>query len=395
MPIAIKSESGSSFCPCAVTECVEDRGGLLPITEPAHCEGEYTLRFPERTHILKIDPEDGHWSMSVEISSADDEIRCISMGDTDFPWWQVVVGAKRPAVHSARRIKIGLIDVLFRPGAELKHLRLLEPERLEAFASVPAEGHGRVVSAVLAGRGPGKYCGLARDAEAFFLDASVSDDEGVPSDTRVDHARVLDGIRNLSENHGVDIINLSCGFDTKDDLPDLEDAIEDAADRGTICICAAGNAAWEPVAVPARYDAAVAVAGIGFTGVAEFPTFVGRLARVAERERLLGQPIGTWPKGLPFLYHGTAWGPEIDVLGPSAGVILKGEGGRISEYYGTSYAAPIVAGVLACALSGDQIYRELSGRPRHAHALRRLGEISVDLGLNPPGSSTGLPLLRR
>jgi subtilisin len=249
----------------------------------------------------------------------------------------------------------------------------------------------------MAGRGPGKYRGLARDAKAFFLDASVGDDAGVLSATEVDHGRVVDGIRNLA-NHGVDIINLSCGFETthRPYLADaLEAAVEDAADRGTICICAAGNAAWTPVEVPARFDAAVAVAGIGFTGVADVPTFVGRLARVAERERLVGRPIGTWPNGPPFLHHGTAWGPEIDVLGPSLGIVVKDEGGRLREYYGTSYAAPIVGSVLACTLSRDQIYGKLSGRARYVHALRRLGEISVDLGLKPSGSSCGLPLLRR
>ncbi|UPJ49336.1 S8/S53 family peptidase [Bradyrhizobium sp. 200] len=317
------------------------------------------------------------------------------MGDPDLPWWQVAVGARTPAVHSALGIKIGIIDVLFRPGPNMMNFTLAEPERLEEFSSVSADGHGRQVSAIVAGRGPGKYRGLARDADVFFVDASRADDTGAASETGLDHARVVDGIRNLWESFDVDIINLSCGFGTQD-LPDLEDVIKEAADNGVICICAAGNSVELPIEAPARYEAAVAVCGVGFTGVADFPTFMGRLARKAERQNWpFGCGIQTWPQGVPFVHSGTAWGLELNAFAPSLGIIIRSENGRIREYYGTSYAAPIVGSVLACALSRDQIYRKLSGRSRYFHALQRLQEISVSVGLAPKGSQAGMPLLQR
>ncbi|MBN8987924.1 MAG: S8/S53 family peptidase [Rhizobiales bacterium] len=393
--IRIWSEGGEALVPCTVTEVRDEGTGFSPITEPANCAGTYTLRSAKQTQCLRIEPHDGHWGMFVDIGSPDDQIHCISMGDPDLPWWQVAVGARSPAVHSARGIKIGIIDVLFRPGPNLVDFELTEPGRLEEFSSTSADGHGRQVSAIVAGRGPGKYRGLARDAQVFFIDASVADDTGAASETVLDHARVVDGIRNLWENYDADIINLSCGFGTQD-LPDLEEAIELAADNGTICICAAGNSVMLPIEAPARYEAAVAVCGVGFTGVADFPTFLGRLARKAEREKSpFGCEVKTWPHGVPFLHSGTAWGVELNAFAPSLGITLGSENGRIREYYGTSYASPIVGSVLACALAGDQIYRKLAGRARYLHALRRLQEISVGLDLAPGGSQAGMPLLQR
>ncbi|MGJ4953550.1 S8 family serine peptidase [Bradyrhizobium sp. HKCCYLS20291] len=333
--------------------------------------------------------------MFVELASPDDDIECISMGDPDLPWWQVAVGAKHPAVHSARGIRIGIIDVLFRPGPHFGQFKLVEPERLKKFSSVSADGHGRQVSAIVQGRGPGGYHGLARDADVFFIDASVAEEDGTLSETKLDRARVIDGIRNLWETYQVDIINLSCGFGPLE-FPDLEDAVEEAADNGAICICAAGNSVTIPIEAPARYEAAVAVCGVGFTGVAAHPTFLGRLVERARRENTpVGCAVRTWRHGVPFLHSGTAWGPELGAFAPSLGINLRSENGRIREYYGTSYASPIVGSVLACELSRDQIYRDLSGRDRYQHALRRLGQISSPINLAFGGSAAGMPLLQR
>lgn len=383
------------LCVCLVMEIAEgDAPGLwTETTGQSLCTGEYVLQLPERTRMLQITPLDGHWSMVVEIDSPDMDIQMLSMGDANLPWWQLLVGAKRKATHSAKGMRVGIIDLLFKPATELKHLTFVNPQRLTEWeSSIGVEGHGQQVSAVLAGRGPGGYRGLASKAHIFFIDASVPNGDGSLSRVDVDHARVLDGIRNLSKNHQVDIINLSCGF-AGHDLPDLEDAVEQAADLGTLCICAAGNSSGHPVEVPARYDAAVAVGGIGFTEVADLPTCLGHNAAQAVADGGLGTFVSRL-FGRPFQDTGTCSGPEINAFAPSMGVIIKSPGGAISDCFGTSYASPIVSAVLACALANDQIYRDLKGRERHIHARRRLGEISVDLGLPPGGFHAGLPVLQ-
>lgn len=395
MPIRMKSGRHRGFCTCLVTEIAEgDQPGLWKeVSGQSLCTGEYFLEAPDLTKLLQITPLDGHWSMVVEVNSPDMDIQMVSMGDTDLPWWQQLVGAKRRATHSAKGIKVGIIDLLFKPDPELKHLNFVDSQRLAQWASViGAEGHGQQVSAVLAGRGPGAYRGLASSADIFFIDASVPDGHGSLSRVDVDHARVLDGVRNLSKNHRVDIINLSCGFGSNA-LPDLEDAIEEAADLGTLCICAAGNSGGQPVEVPARYNSTIAVGGIGFTGVADQPTCLGHNAAQARADGLLGTFVSK-RFGLPFVDTGTCNGPELGAFSPSMGVVIKSSTGTIFDCNGTSYAAPIVTSVIACALAKDQIYGELTGRERHEHARRRLDEISVDLGLPFGGSSAGLPVLQ-
>lgn len=368
-------------------------GFFVEVTGTTDCSGEYSLAHPNDTRMLKVWPSDGHWSMMTEVASPNENIRLLSVGDTDFPWWQAIVGAKRKAVHSANGMRIGVIDVLFSQERNLQHVSFIEPERLQLAPLAPIRSnHGRQVTAILAGRGPSKYRGLASAAQFFFLDASVIEATGHISPDAIDHARVRDGIVNLAKNHRVDLINLSCGFGTHD-LPDLKDAVEEAADLGTLCICAAGNSSTEPVEVPARYEETIAVGGIGFSEVADEPTFMGLWASEARQAGALGEfPSGQF--GKPFLDPSAACGDEIDVLAPSMGVVIKSSGSEISDCFGTSYAAPIACSVLACALANDQIYRGLESRARYDHARRKLQEISVDLGL--PGVNPGrFPVLQR
>lgn len=396
MSITFSSSRRRELSKCAVREVSEgDKPGLYKeITDRTNCTGEYSLRRPKETRMLKIWPTDGHWSMIVEVASPNDNIRLISTGDVDFPWWQVVVGAKKKAMHSAKGIRIGVIDLLFQPEASLKHVKFLEPDRLIELAPLipDDQNHGRQVTAILSGRGPGKFRGLASKAEIFFLDASVLEN-GRLSAYDVDHARVRDGILNLAQNHKVDVINLSCGFGTRY-LPDLKDAVEEAADLGTLCICAAGNSNKMPVEVPASYKQAIAVGGVGFSEVADIPTIMGLLAAPAKEKRALGA-FSNPQFGKPFLDPGAAWGPEVDVLAPSMGVVLKSREEEIIDCFGTSYAAPIVSSVLACALANDQIYQDLKNRPRYEYARRKLGEISVDLAIPRAKNPAGFPVLQR
>jgi hypothetical protein len=55
-------------------------GKFEEITNPTHCDGEYALRFPDRTQLLGIQPADGR-TIVVEVSSSDNQIHCVSMGD--------------------------------------------------------------------------------------------------------------------------------------------------------------------------------------------------------------------------------------------------------------------------------------------------------------------------
>jgi subtilisin family serine protease len=80
------------------------------------------------------------------------------------------------------------------------------------------------------------------------------------------------------------------------------------------------------------------------------------------------------------------------VSAPSVGVVLN-SGGQISDLSGTSFASPIVAGVLACELSKDASYLHSKGRKRYENARNKLISITRAIGLDPKKVGKGVPIL--
>lgn len=389
----IRFQSGRrrGLCPSRVHEMGFEENRWREIGDETTCSGEYTLRFSE-TKKLRVFPSDGHWGMLVEVDGSDpQDVKCIQVKDLELPWWQRVVGATPTSDYSAQKIKIGIIDIAFRSPKQLQKLKFVAEETIE-WDRIQAAGpvHGLQVAAIVGAKGPGKYRGLAHRGEIYFVNAADVLPDGSYHPTDVDHASVVDGIRNLALNHSVDLINLSLGFD-QELLPDLEGVIKEAANAGTLCICAAGNSRTMPVAAPARYSETVAVGGLGFTGVADLPALIGLWARMAESGPLSDEEFSEF--GRAYLDWSTARGPEIDVFAPSMGIFLQA-GGKDAELYGTSFAAAIVTSVLACRLANDKVYEKLTNRERYLHARNALFEISKVIdGLEENSLAARLPSL--
>ncbi|MEY9387531.1 subtilisin family serine protease [Bradyrhizobium japonicum] len=362
------------------------------IGDEAVCSGEYMLRTLE-VKSLRVFPSDGHWGMLVKVDGDDrQDVQCIKIGDVDLPWWQRVVGATPTSDHSARKIKIGIVDIAFRRPKQLKKLTFVAEETIEWDRVDAADAdHGRQVAAIVGAQGPGKYRGLAHRGEIYFVNAADILADGSYHPTEVDHASVVDGIRNLALNHRVDLINLSVGFDQQL-LPDLHGVIKEAAEAGTLCICAAGNSREKPVVVPAQYPETVAVGGLGFTGVADLPALMGLWAQMAEKsEQLSDETFAGF--GRAYRDWSAARGPEIEVFAPSMGVVVKA-GGKDSELYGTSFATAIVTSVLACRLAKDKVYAKLAKRERYLYARNALSGISrVVKGLEEGATVARIPSL--
>jgi subtilisin family serine protease len=385
--IRIVSDSpGERLITCLVSEYSDSE-----LVRVARCEGTYDLCMPDTAILLMISPLDGHWARAVEYNPSVLEIRCTPIeGDLCDPWWQRVVVSRSNGGKSASRLRIGIIDLLFERPPELRHVNFVDPDDWQRFLIERIAGkqlHGQRVSAILAARGPGSFGGLASDAEVFFVDASYVENKRV---TGVDVARVVDGIRALSNIHHVDIINISSGFG-QHVLPDLQDRIDEAADVGTLCICAGGNSGGNPVETPANLRTTIGVGGLGFTGVAPADSVMGELADDAINDRLLGTRHRGWP-GHPFHDRRTSEGQGIDVCAPSVGVVLR-SGEQISDLSGTSFASPIVVGVLACDLSKDDSYFFLEGRERYDYARKKLAAITWAVGLDPKKVGKGIPVL--
>jgi subtilisin len=381
----VSSHSSRPPVVCRVSEYSADA-----LLRTALCKGVYDVADPDRAMLLMISPLDGHWSKTVDYDPNLQEVCCDPIvGDIDAPWWQALVHGSSVAPRSAAKLRIGVIDLLYEAPAELQHVAFVDPDDWKQ--SIRNLGnrqlHGQRVSAIVSARGPDGFRGLAWDAELFFVDASFVGQQGASG---VDSARVVDGVRTLSSIHNVDIINISCGFGQAE-LPDLEDRIEEAADAGTLCICAGGNTGGALVEMPASLPTTIGVGGIGFTGVAPLDSVMGELAGDATNDGLLGTGQTGWP-GRPFHDRRTSEGAGIDVSAPSMGVVVR-SGGQISDLSGTSFACPIVVGVLACELAKDVSYLHSSGRKRYDLARQRLASITRPIGLDPKKVGNGVPVV--
>lgn len=128
------------------------------------------------------------------------------------------------------------------------------------------------------------------------------------------YANVAEGIK-WATDQGAQVINLSLGGPNSSQT--LEDAIAYAASRGVAIVAAAGNTGGD-ILYPARYPAVIAVAN---TNAAN-------------------QRVST-----------SAFGPEIDLSAPGAGIYSLAIGGGYRYLGGTSMSAPHVSGALALLLS--------------------------------------------
>lgn len=104
----------------------------------------------------------------------------------------------------------------------------------------------------------------------------------------------------------------------------MERAVTNAADEGVFMAASSGNFGWDDrVAFPARYDG---VMGVGAT--------------TADGERAGFSNVG----------------PGLDIYAPGTGVTVvepSGDGGRLVNAQGTSFSAPILAGVATLILAVD------------------------------------------
>jgi subtilase family protein len=196
-------------------------------------------------------------------------------------------------------------------------------------------GHGTFIAGIVRGRAPG----------ARILVRRVMREGGV-----VDDVSLAQTIRSLAGER-VDVLNLSLGGYTADDLPPPETAAAiRTLDAGTVVVAAAGNAAngcrpfW-----PAAVGSVLAVGSLDADGAPSWFTNWGEwVDACAQGEDVLG-PFVTWS------------GPVDDDPGfewplPPGPRTFTGW----ARWSGTSFAAPQLAGAIAAAM--------LAGAPSAAAA---------------------------
>jgi serine protease len=197
-----------------------------------------------------------------------------------------------------------------------------------------------------------------------------------------DAVTISRGIR-YAVRHHADVINLSLEFAPfvrPSDIPDLLAAIRYARRRGVVVTAVAGNEATTEVPYPARAKGVIAVAATTESGCRAKYSNSGEQVDVAAPgggDDALPAPEDPWDvahchpdvRGRSIYQQTFSW----DVARFSLP----------SGYYGTSMAAPHVAG-LAALLIGS---RRLGPSPSPAAVERRIEQTAHDIG--PPGFDVG------
>jgi hypothetical protein len=228
----------------------------------------------------------------------------------------------------ARVDRLGLID----GGVDAEHpaLRGLQLLRHGCDKPVPSV-HGTATASLLAGRA-GAFHGAAAPARLFAADVYCGQPTGGALDAVVDALAWM-------AHEKVPVINISLVGPAN---PVLQRVVAQMTARGHLLVAAVGN---DGPAAPPLYPAA-------------YPGVVG-VSGVDPRRRVLPE---------------AGQGPQVAFVAPGAELAVAAAGGRgYSVARGTSFAAPLVAGMLAAQLPAP----DPEGARRAVEALARS---AVDLG---------------
>lgn len=357
------------------------------VTALTDADGHALVRFGDffRASALRIDPAGGFWSMMVRGPAAVVDIDCPALPeDGPLGWWHRALGLSAPRADAGRGIRIGVIDTGAGPHPALDRVRsigaFIGGDALAPEEGRDVDGHGSHVCGIIGAQPvrPGAYAGIAPGAD--ILSARV-----FAPGAGANQADIANAIDALSHDHRVDLINMSLGAPQASEIE--RDAIADAFERGTLCVCAAANSAG-PVEYPAAFPETVAVSALGLLGWG--PPGSVAASRVPDLRDAFG--IDNL-----FLANFSCYGPEIDCAAPGVGIIstVPERGGMAAAYAafdGTSMASPAASAVLAVVLGDDAVFAALPrNQTRAAYARRRLIDACRDIALSPDRQGRGIP----
>ncbi len=350
--------------------------------------------------IVVVPRQPGFWAAGVAEFDYVTHLDCPAIDAEGLSWWHRLLGREIENPDRGADIRIGVIDAGFAPDESLAHVTFLPSPERPAYRPTEFWAHGEAVCRILSDRtAPDSCAPIAPGAELIFADATFTpvtcEDEdfifplggGDPTEY-LDPRRVSNAIFQLVFDHEVDLINLSLGtFDeVEEDLESgVAEAIRAAIDAGVTVICAAGNTFREGAAFPARLEACVGVAAFGELDWAPD----GTVARDLHQPHLGG--VGDLDGLGVFHSPESAYGPGVDTLGPGVGILVARDGLPAYDLSGTSFAAPIVTGLLAIELSRDRDYLDLCrDEARDDYARARLRGLCTRTGMDPVFEGEGI-----
>lgn len=320
---------------------------------------------PKATVVI---PKQGFWTMIARDGDINRPVVCPPLPkDGPLGWWHGAIGINQFERSSGFGIRVGVADTGLGPHPGLRHVigvgAFLDGKALPPSETTDVDAHGTHISGIICARpdAAGDYAGVAPGCEMFVARIFSS------PESKASNADIANAVDCLSREHQVDLINLSLGSTDASQI--VWDAITDALERGTLCICAAGNDASD-VNYPAAFSETIGVTALGMRGHGPIGSLTS--SRTPTDSSLFG--VDGY-----FAANFTSRGPQTDCTAPGVGIIatVPSQPEHVSHFNsfdGTSMASPVLCGALAVLLSNDSRYRQLPrdvSRSRRAHEILR------------------------
>jgi len=241
-----------------------------------------------------------------------------------------------------RGVVVGVIDTGTGPHNDLNLIGGINTVSGEAGTEFSdPRGHGTHVAGLIGSGGtpPSGLRGLAPNVQLRAYRVFPKPKPDGSADGATNHA-IMKALERATAD-GCDVVNLSLGGGPHD--PVVEEAVNHARDGGVLVVIAAGNEYRSPASFPSAYPRATAVTAMGRRGT--FP------AGSVDDGSIAQKPAGADPE--EFLADFSNVGQEVTVTAPGVGDLSTLPGNRFGPLSGTSMAAPVVAGAVACLLSRD------------------------------------------
>jgi subtilisin len=373
----------------------DSAGNVTTTTMIANANGQASVVVPRNSRVVAIEPIPyaAFWIMVDEGSTSGSTVDCLPVAKAPGSgngWWHDAMGVDTGLAQRGTGINVGVIDTGCGPHPNLAHVSLIgafTDGNVQAGAAAAADvaEHGTHTTGIIGARptAAGDYSGMAPDCTLFHARVFKSEDEG-PS-----NADLVNAIDALSRDHQCDLINMSLGGGAPTQLE--EDAIRDAAERGTLCVCSAGNENG-PIDYPGAYPECAAVSAIGQLGWAPAGSFsAGNRPQDPDK-------MGTGNLFLAaFSCFAQGAGQALACCAPGVGIVStvpdkNGQTDLYMEMDGTSMASPAACGALAVILGQSATYKALPRDSSRSNAARlALTQHSRSIGLDSQYEGRGLP----